>query len=126
LARILVIDDEPDVLKLLRLILERTGFEVTLAADGEQALRCLAEERYDLVLCDVLMPGLDGYGVLAAVRGDSRISDLPVLMLSAKVQPQDIQRALEAGADGYVIKPFQHKQLLADIRRCLAVRMMTL
>ncbi len=126
MARILVVDDEPDVLKLLRLILERAGFEVTLAADGEQALRCLAEGRYDLVLCDVLMPGLDGYGVLAAIRGDSRSCDLPVLMLSAKVQPQDIQRALEAGADGYVIKPFQHKQLLADIRRCLAVRMMTL
>lgn len=126
MARILVVDDEPDVLKLLHLILERAGFEVTLAADGEQALRCLAEERYDLVLCDVLMPGLDGYGVLAAVRGDARTRDLPVLMLSAKVQPQDIQRALEAGADGYVIKPFQHQQLLTEVRRCIAIRMMTL
>ena len=120
--RILVVDDEPDLRNLLRVILERSGYDVTLAEDGQQALRHMTTERPHLVLCDVVMPRLDGYQTLAAIRSNPRTRDVPVLMLSAKGQPQDVRRALEAGADGYIIKPFRRPQLLSEVQRCLEIQ----
>ncbi len=114
-ARILVVDDDQDTLKLLRLILESSGFVTTLVENGQQALLAIARERPDLVLCDVLMPELDGYEMLIAIRSDPQIEALPVLMLSALGQEQDVQRALEAGANGYIVKPFSLLPLLSAI-----------
>jgi DNA-binding response OmpR family regulator len=119
-ARILVVDDDPDTLKLLRLILESSGFSPVLTENGRQALSAIAEQRPDLVLCDVLMPVLDGYETLVAIRSNSQTETLPVLMLSALGQESDVQRALDAGADGYVVKPFALRPLLAAINENLA------
>jgi DNA-binding response OmpR family regulator len=119
-ARILVVDDDPDTLKLLRLILESSGFSPVLTENGRQALSAIAEQRPDLVLCDVLMPVLDGYETLVAIRSNSQTETLPVLMLSALGQERDVQRALDAGADGYVVKPFALRPLLAAINEKLA------
>jgi CheY-like chemotaxis protein len=119
-ARILVVDDDPDTLKLLRLILESSGFHPLLAENGRQALMVIAEQRPDLVLCDVLMPVLDGYETLVAIRTNPQTATLPVLMLSALGQEHDVQRAIEAGADGFIVKPFALRPLLTAINEKLA------
>jgi CheY-like chemotaxis protein len=119
-ARILVVDDDPDTLKLLRLILESSGYDPVLTENGHQALSIIAERRPDLVLCDVLMPVLDGYETLVAIRTNPQTEILPVLMLSALGQEHDVQRALEAGADGYIVKPFTLRPLLTAIQEKLA------
>ncbi len=114
-ARILVVDDDQDTLKLLRLILESSGLMPVLTENGREALLAIREQPPDLVLCDILMPELDGYETLVAIRADPATQALPVLMLSALGQEQDVQRALEAGANGYIVKPFSLRRLLAAI-----------
>ena len=116
MARILVVDDEPDILLLLRMNLEAEGHEVLLAADGEMALARMAEHKPDLVLLDVMMPLLDGWGVLREIDGTGR----SVVMVSAKADPRDARRALELGALDYVTKPFDLDRLLAVVDRLLA------
>jgi CheY-like chemotaxis protein len=104
MAKVLIVDDEPDILLMLRVALESSGHDVSLAADGEAGVAKIAAEQFDVVLCDVMMPVMDGWGVLDAVgRMDGAP---PVIVVSAKSQPQDIRRALDAGATDFVTKPF--------------------
>jgi DNA-binding response OmpR family regulator len=110
-GRILVVDDEPDILLLLRMNLEAEGHDVLLAADGEMALARIAEHKPDLVLLDVMMPLLDGWGVLEAIDGQGRA----VVVVSAKADPRDAQKALELGALDYLTKPFDLDRLLAVV-----------
>jgi two-component system alkaline phosphatase synthesis response regulator PhoP len=117
MARVLVVDDEPDILLLHRLNLEAVGFEVLLAADGVMALTRIDNDLPDLVVLDVMMPALDGWGVLEALR--ERDAAPPVLVVSAKSAQQDIDRALEAGAAGYLTKPFEADKLIASVRALL-------
>jgi DNA-binding response OmpR family regulator len=116
MGRILVVDDEPDILLLLRMNLEAEGHEVLLAADGEMALARIAEHRPDLVLLDVMMPLLDGWGVLQAIDGQERA----VVMVSAKADPRDAEKALQLGALDYLTKPFDLDRLLAVVDEQLA------
>lgn len=116
--RVLIVDDEPDVLLTMRLILESEGFEPALAADGETALRRIDDEQPDVVLLDIMMPVLDGWFVLAELAGRSRRPR--VIVCSAKSSPVDIARAEELGADHYVTKPFEPDDLVAIIRATLA------
>jgi len=116
--RVLIVDDEPDVLLTLRMILEAEGFEPSLAADGETALRRIDEEQPDLVLLDIMMPVLDGWFVLAELAGRARRPF--VVVCSAKSSDVDRARARELGADEYVTKPFEPDHLLAVIRGLLA------
>lgn len=109
-TRILVVDDDPDIRSLLRELLERAGHEVLTAEDGRGALRSLYEERPDLVVLDVAMPELDGWGTLERIRD---LSDVPVLMLTARTGELEKVRGLRAGADDYVTKPFGRQELLA-------------
>ncbi len=109
-ARILVVDDDPDIRSLLRELLERAGHSVVSAEDGRGALRSLYEERPDLVVLDVAMPELDGWGTLERIRD---LSDVPVLMLTARTGELEKVRGLRAGADDYVTKPFGRQELLA-------------
>jgi DNA-binding response OmpR family regulator len=118
-ARILVVDDDLDTLKLLHLILENAGFQPILAEGGSQAVAIIRDQPPALILCDVLMPGVDGFAVLLAVRSDPATARIPVVMLSALGQEQDVKRAMEAGASGYVIKPFSLRPLLAEVNRHL-------
>jgi DNA-binding response OmpR family regulator len=118
LPRVLIVDDEPDVLLLLRIELEAEGYETLLAADGETALRRIAEEKPDVVLLDVMMPVVDGWGVLRRLA--EHRSDTRVVVLSAKASATDIAHALELGAYEYVTKPFDPAALLATVAHILA------
>jgi CheY-like chemotaxis protein len=116
--RVLVVDDEPDVLLLCRVNLEFEGYEVVEAADGEEAMQRLREQRFDVVLLDVMMPKMDGWQVLEAVKADPDLKDLPVVMLTAKVQDQDQIRGWSQGAADYITKPFSPlalSQVLQDV-----------
>ncbi|HEX4821126.1 MAG TPA: response regulator [Acidimicrobiales bacterium] len=114
MARILVVDDEPDILLLHRLNLEAAGHEVLLAADGMKALERIDIDRPDCVVLDVMMPVLDGWGVLEALQ--DRLDAPPVLVVSAKSSAADVEHALSIGARGYLAKPFNAQMLLDQVR----------
>jgi two-component system alkaline phosphatase synthesis response regulator PhoP len=113
MARILVVDDEPDILLLHRLNLEGAGHEVLLAADGMKALERISDDRPDCVVLDVMMPVLDGWGVLEALQ--ERRGAPPVLVVSAKSAAADIEQALSMGAKAYLAKPFNAQTLLEEV-----------
>ena len=115
-ASVLVVDDDPDVRALVRELLARAGYDVTEAADGRVALRLLYDERPDLVLLDISMPGLDGWATLERIR---EVSDVPVVMVSALGAELEKVRALRGGADDYVTKPFGRQELLARVESVL-------
>jgi DNA-binding response OmpR family regulator len=110
MTKILAVEDEPDITLALRLIFERAGYHFISCADGRSGLRMVHEEKPDLVLLDVGLPGMDGWTVLERIRD---LADLPVLMLSAHGQEIEKVRGLRAGADDYVTKPFTNNELLA-------------
>jgi DNA-binding response OmpR family regulator len=111
-ARVLAVDDDADIRGLLRELLERAGYEVVEAASGREGLRALYAESPDLVLLDVSMPELDGWQTLERIRD---VSDVPVLMLTARAAELEKVRGLKAGADDYVTKPFGRQELLARV-----------
>jgi DNA-binding response OmpR family regulator len=115
-ARILAVDDEADIRELLRELLGRAGYDVDLAEDGRAALRALFAARPDLVILDVNMPGLDGWQTLERIRD---VSDIPVLMLTARTGELEKVRGLTRGADDYVTKPFGRQELLARVQALL-------
>ncbi len=118
--KVLVVDDEPDVLLLCRVNLEFEGYEVIEAGDGEEAMRLVREEQPDAVLLDVMMPKMDGWQVLAALKSDPETADIPVVMLTAKVQDQDQIRGWSSGAADYITKPFSPlslSQVLGNVLR---------
>ncbi|HEY5876382.1 MAG TPA: response regulator transcription factor [Ilumatobacteraceae bacterium] len=113
LARIMVVEDEPDVRLLLRMLLEDEGYSVVEAADGEQAIARFGEAHIDLILLDVRLPKANGFEVCRIVR---QTSDVPIVMLTAHDDSHDVVGGLEAGADDYVTKPFVERELLARLR----------
>lgn len=113
---ILVVEDDANISNLIRLYLDKEGFEVRLAADGGKAVEEFQAKTPDLVLLDVMLPVLDGWGVLSRIRETSRC---PVIMLTAKGEVDDRIHGLEMGADDYVVKPFEMKELLARINAVL-------
>jgi len=115
--RILVVDDEPKLARLLREVLTATGFKVLVTGSGESAVEMAALEQPDLVLLDIVLAGaLDGY---AAARRIRAFSDVPIIMLTAKARESDLLQGFEAGADDYLTKPFSAKELLARVRAVL-------
>jgi two-component system phosphate regulon response regulator PhoB len=119
---ILVADDEADVRDLVSYRLTRSGYEVIAARDGEQALRLAEEEQPDLAVLDVMMPKLDGYEVTSRLRSDGRLQRLPVILLTARAQEDDVSRGFEVGADDYLKKPFNPDELVARVRAVLGRR----
>ncbi len=114
-ARIVLADDNADMRGYIRRLLEGEGYAVTAVPDGADALAAVRRERPDLVLTDVMMPNLDGFGLLAEIRGDPNLSDLSVIMLSARAGDEAQVEGFDAGADDYVIKPFSARELLARV-----------
>ena len=112
-------DDDEDILSLVTLRLERAGFEVAKATDGQQALELVRTRRPVLVILDVMMPRLTGYEVLDALRADPDLAGLKVILLSARVQEVDIERGIDAGADAYLAKPFKAPDLVATVEELL-------
>lgn len=115
-VRVLVVDDEKVIRNLLQLSLQRMGYQVVIATDGPEALALFEAQRFDLVLLDILMPGMDGFHVCRAIR---KVSDVPIVMLTALNRPDDIVLGLELGADTYITKPFTFREVEARIRAIL-------
>jgi DNA-binding response OmpR family regulator len=109
--RILVADDDPDILDLIAFRLERSGWEVLTAADGESALEIARTRRPDLAILDWMMPRGGGLEVIAAIRADEAIAAMPILLLTARAQEADVVAGFEAGADDYLTKPFSPREL---------------
>jgi DNA-binding response OmpR family regulator len=118
-SRILIIDDEPNIVLSLEFLMKREGFDVAVAGDGEAALRAMAEQRPDLVILDVMMPKLNGFEVCQRIRAEPALRGVRVLMLTAKGRETEMKKGLELGADAYVTKPFSTRELVAEIRRLL-------
>lgn len=117
--RLLLIDDDPNLILLVKDYLEFRGYEVITAENGREALEVLELEIPDMIICDVMMPEMDGYALVEHVREDSRTSWIPVLFLSAKGQSQDRVRGLNTGADVYMVKPFEPEELVAQVESSL-------
>ena len=119
MARILVVDDEPDVLLLCRVNLQHAGHDVMEASDGEQGLALALSEVPDAIVLDLMLPLMDGYGVLDRLQADERTSAIPVLVLTAKAQREDRVRCWEQGASEYMTKPFSPVALSAALTELL-------
>jgi DNA-binding response OmpR family regulator len=115
-------DDDPDILALVRFRLERDGYEVLSAPDGETALDLALARTPDLAVLDVMMPRLDGYEVTRRLREHGPTTGIPIILLTARVQEPDLERGFEAGADDYVTKPFSPQALGERIQAALGVR----
>jgi DNA-binding response OmpR family regulator len=119
---ILVADDETDLRELVAYRLTRAGYRVVEARDGEEALRLALAQPPELVVSDVMMPKLDGYDLTRRLRAEEATRRLPVILLTSRAQEADVARALDAGADGYLTKPFNPEELLAVVRAILGRR----
>ncbi len=120
--RILAVDDNPTNLELLRVRLNAQGYEVVTAMDGEAALVQVRELEPDLVLLDVMMPKLDGISVLKQLKQDTTLRFIPVILVTAKADTDDVVKGLEAGGDDYLTKPFEHAALVARVRSLLRIK----
>jgi two-component system response regulator RegX3 len=118
-SRVLLVDDEPDILAPLQYALERDGFEVEIALDGERGLELARREHFDVVVLDVMMPLASGFDVCRELRGES---DVPIIMLTARDDEIDRVLGLELGADDYVTKPFSTAELISRVRSILRRR----
>ena len=116
---VLIADDDDDIRDLVAFRLDRAGYEVLRAGDGQQALDLAKEHHPDLAVLDVMMPKLTGYDVTRELRADSATSRIPVILLTARVQEADVARGFEAGADDYVKKPFSPQELKARVQAVL-------
>jgi DNA-binding response OmpR family regulator len=117
--KVLIADDEPNIVTSLEFLMQRSGYEVRVARNGEEALRLVDSFRPHLVLLDIMMPLKSGYEVCRRIRGDPALRQMKVVMLSAKGRESDAQEGLALGADAYVTKPFSTKGLLAQVRELL-------
>src|SRR3989304_2900149 len=117
--RVLVVEDEEDIQELVNYVLSKEGFHVTGVRSGEEAMRKLRAGPPDLVVLDLMLPGLDGLEVCRLMRADAGLKSVPVVMLTAKGEEADIVAGLELGADDYLTKPFSPRVLLARIRAVL-------
>jgi two-component system alkaline phosphatase synthesis response regulator PhoP len=118
-ASILIADDDPNIVLALRFLMEKEGYRVRVATDGEAALAAIARHRPDLVVLDVMMPRRNGFDVCTAVRADPRLADTRIIMLTAKGLDGERNRGLRAGADDYVTKPFATRDVLERVRQLL-------
>jgi len=122
MKKILAVDDEEDILELIQYNLEKEGFEVLCAATGEEALVKAGTQYPDLILLDLMLPGLDGFQVCRTLKSDSKTQEIPIIMLTAKGEESDVVAGLEMGADDYITKPFSPNVLVARIRAILRRR----
>ncbi|MEB3883469.1 response regulator transcription factor [Lyngbya sp. CCY1209] len=117
--RLMLVDDDPNLVVLVSDYLEFRGYEVVTAENGKKALELLEHEIPDLIICDIMMPEMDGYTLVKLIRENRRLSWIPVLFLSAKGQSQDKVKGLNTGADVYIVKPFEPEELIAQVESSL-------
>ena len=119
---VLAADDDKDILELVAFRLERSGYTVLRARDGEEALRLALEAKPDLAVLDVMMPKLDGYELTRRLRAEDATSRMPIILLTARAQDADVQAGFDAGADDYLRKPFSPQELRARVQAILGRR----
>ncbi|MCC7040117.1 MAG: response regulator [Burkholderiales bacterium] len=119
-TRVLIAEDEPHIVESLSFVLQREGFSVVSVLDGEAALRHLRSDAPDLVILDLMLPRMNGFEVLKAVKSDPALRSVPVLILTAKGQAQDRRMAEEIGADSFMTKPFSNRDIVAQVHRLTA------
>jgi DNA-binding NarL/FixJ family response regulator len=117
--KLLLIDDDPNLILLVKDYLEFRGYDVITAENGREALEVLESSTPDMIICDVMMPEMDGYSLVSAIRSEPKTSWIPVLFLSAKGQSQDRVKGLNIGADVYMVKPFEPEELVAQVESSL-------
>ncbi len=118
-TRILLVDDEPDLVQMVSVRLTAAGYEVAKAYDGQEALAKVKEVHPDLIILDLMLPKLDGYKVCRLLKFDERTRPIPILIFTARAQVEDVTLATECGADAYITKPFEAKMLLGKIQELL-------
>jgi DNA-binding response OmpR family regulator len=119
---VLAADDDPDILELVSFRLERSGYTVIQAHDGEEALRLALERKPDLAVLDVMMPKLDGFELTRRLRAEEATSRMPIILLTARAQDTDVQQGFDAGADDYIRKPFSPQELRTRVQAILGRR----
>lgn len=115
--RVLLAEDEPNIVESLTFLLDRAGYEVSVETDGRKALNAALSDAPDVLILDVMLPELDGYEILRQLRSDSRATNLPIVMLTAKGQREDRETALDYGADMFITKPFANSEIVAAVER---------
>lgn len=117
--RVLIIEDELDLVAALRLRLEANGYQVSEATDGQAGLNKAREEKPDLIILDVRLPRLDGFTLCRMLKFDEKFQNIPIILLTARIQQADVQQGMEAGADAYMTKPYKAEELLKKIKELL-------
>lgn len=120
--RILIVDDEPDLLMALRIRLSAAGFDVIMAKDGAEGLEKARSEKPDLIILDLMLPKINGYKVCRFLKFDENFKNIPVIMLTARAEEDDKTLGLETGADSYMTKPFDNKELVNAINNHLNIK----
>jgi len=118
--KVLIVDDEPGVVKMIRYLLEKNSFVVVSATEGEEGTKLAELEKPDLILMDIMMPGIDGNEATRRLKENEVTKSIPVIMLSALGQEGDVAKSLELGAIDYIVKPFHPQELLERIKKLLA------
>ena len=117
--KILVVDDEPNIVRSLTFVLNKGGYDVSIAEDGDQAMTMIRDSKPDILILDVMMPNKNGYEVCSEVKSDPALQDIHVVMLTAKGEMGDREAALSKGADEYISKPFSPVEILARVKELL-------
>jgi phosphate regulon transcriptional regulator PhoB len=117
--KILIVDDEPDIVSLVSYNLKKEGFDVSSAFDGEDALKAIRKEKFNLIILDLMLPGIQGMELCSILRSSEETSSIPVIMLTAKSEELDKVLGLEMGADDYITKPFSPRELIARVKAVL-------
>ena len=122
MPRILIVDDEPNLVLALEYLMKKEGYEIRVAADGEMAVEAAAEFRPDLILLDIMMPKMDGYEVCQRIRANPALRDVAIVMLTAKGREVEREKGLALGADHYITKPFSTREVVRTIKEILAAK----
>lgn len=117
--KIVLAEDEPQIARLIEFKLKKEGYDVTWKENGEEALKAIKADKPDLILLDIMMPVMDGYEVLRRLKEDENLTDIPVIMLTARAQEKDVVKGIDLGAEDYITKPFHPAELLARVKRIL-------
>ena len=120
MARIVVADDDVDIRELVEFKLSTLGHDIVAVSDGAAAVDACQEQRPDLAILDVMMPGMSGLDAVRAIRSDERLADLPVILLTARAQESDVETGFDSGADDYITKPFSPRELATRVQAILS------
>lgn len=119
MKKIIIVDDEPNIIMSLEYTFKKNNFQVFIARDGQEALDILKTEQPDLIILDIMMPNVDGYATIEAIRKDEKLNDCKVIFLSAKNKESDIEKGMMLGANAYMTKPFSIKKLVEQVNELL-------